>query len=132
MPYLPKKACPVPGCPEITTGGRCDRHKKQTRKPRKKTQFDRFYNSRNWQRVRAAYRRKHPLCEDCKDRGDTRPAVLVHHIIPLVLGGSARSWDNLRSLCNDCHERKPLCSYHLSYRQLVAFFALNILHMKTI
>jgi len=35
MPYAPKKPCSQPGCPALTNGGRCSKHKrKRSSKPR--------------------------------------------------------------------------------------------------
>ena len=76
------------------------------RKPRGKTPFDSFYSSRRWQRLRSAYRKRNPLCEDCRAKGKITAAKMVHHIVALDDGGSKTNWNNLRSLCNDCHESK--------------------------
>ena len=74
---------------------------------------DPFYHSAAWKRVRAlALQRDHGMCQDCMDRlragYGIRPnrAQMVHHIIPLSERPDlALSLSNLRSLCNECHNK---------------------------
>lgn len=73
-----------------------------------------FYHSAAWKRVRAlAMQRDHGMCQDCMDRlragYGIRPhrAQMVHHIIPLEERPDlALDLNNLRSLCNECHNRQ--------------------------
>jgi 5-methylcytosine-specific restriction protein A len=60
---------------------------------------------RSWQKIRAAYARKHPLCEDCLEENRVRPLEDVHHIVPLTQGGKSVS-SNLRSLCHQHHMKR--------------------------
>ena len=75
---------------------------------------DPFYHSKEWKRIRkAALMRDGGMCQDCMDRMRSgigvKPnrATMVHHIIPrserpdleLVM-------ENLRSLCDSCHENQ--------------------------
>lgn len=53
----------------------------------------------NWQRLSAAFRREHPLCQRCRER----PSELVHHLRPISAGGSRLDPANLISLCKACH-----------------------------
>lgn len=73
-----------------------------------------FYHTKAWKRVRRlALERDQGMCQDCMDRYRAgvgfKPhrAEMVHHIIPLEerpdLG---LRLDNLRSLCNECHNRR--------------------------
>lgn len=70
-----------------------------------------FYHTAAWKRARAAaLARDHGMCCDCMDRFRAgygiRPhrADMVHHIIPLEERPDlALNLDNLRSLCNKCH-----------------------------
>lgn len=75
---------------------------------------DPFYHREAWKRVRRlALQRDGGMCQDCMDRlragYGIKPhrAQMVHHIIPLEerpdLG---LDLDNLRSLCNECHNKK--------------------------
>ena len=45
------------------------------------------------------------LCEDCLDKGMTRVAVEVHHIVALAHGGSDED-ENTRNLCEPCHDER--------------------------
>jgi len=87
------------------TQSQYDGKPKYYKKPRKKYKTDSFYNSARWQRLRKAYRTRHPLCELCLMNGRTTAARLVHHVVEIRDGGSATAWDNLQSLCNDCHAK---------------------------
>lgn len=55
-----------------------------------------------WVRVRAAYAKKHPFCEECARRGIVRVLDDVDHIIPRRHGGTNKH-ENLQSLCKPCH-----------------------------
>ncbi len=73
-----------------------------------------FYHSAAWKRVRAlAMQRDQGMCQDCMDRlragYGIKPnrAQMVHHIIPLEERPDlALDLNNLRSLCNECHNRQ--------------------------
>jgi len=70
-----------------------------------------FYNSAAWKRCRELYLQQHPLCEDCLQRGEYRPAEHVHHIIWLDESNYtdpeiSLNWRNLRAVCIDCHNRE--------------------------
>ena len=73
-----------------------------------------FYHSAAWKRVRAlAMQRDNGMCQDCMDRlragYGIKPnrAQMVHHIIPLEERPDlALDLSNLRSLCNECHNRQ--------------------------
>ncbi|MDY3213415.1 HNH endonuclease [Pyramidobacter sp.] len=65
-----------------------------------------FYQSTEWRKLRGAYRRAHPLCEECLREGRTEPAVIVDHVEEIADGGDPYDWDNLRSMCLACHNRK--------------------------
>ena len=73
-----------------------------------------FYHTAAWKRVRKlALQRDCGMCQDCMDAlragWGIRPhrAEMVHHIIPLEerpdLG---LDLNNLRSLCNECHNKR--------------------------
>lgn len=65
-----------------------------------------FYQTTEWRKLRAAYRRAHPLCEECLRKGRTEPANVVDHIKEITDGGDPLDWNNLQSLCRACHNRK--------------------------
>lgn len=114
MPYKPKKPCRYPGCPELisgkTTPPYCDTHKKKKDKDYDKYYRDkkkrRLYNHR-WRKAREIYLQQHPLCVECKSRGDIAIADVVDHITPHK-GDYDLFWDedNWQPLCETCHNRK--------------------------
>lgn len=69
----------------------------------------RFYHSKAWQDVRSfVWDRANGLCERCMERGELKPADVVHHRVPLSpenMGDPdiALNPDRLVALCNDCH-----------------------------
>lgn len=107
MPSKPKKPCTYPGCPELTTGGRCDRHKRQASRKYDKergTSGERGYDA-TWQKVREMKANQDPLCQECLKTGRTVPLDKVHHIKPIETHPELRLvMENLRSLCTPCHE----------------------------
>lgn len=96
MPYKPK-ASKLPWVPDRT-----NRHTGSVERQESK----KFYQTPAWKRTRAAYRREHPLCEECERNGRITQMYYVDHIQPIRMGGSELSWDNLQSLCKDCHHSK--------------------------
>ena len=58
-----------------------------------------------WQKARAAYLAKHPLCRMHAELGEIVPASLVDHITPhrgdMVLFWQSSNW---QSLCKACHD----------------------------
>ena len=68
-----------------------------------------FYRSRQWRGVRnMVWDRAHGLCERCAERGITKPADVVHHVVPLSVDNMddqsvTLNPDNLVALCDDCH-----------------------------
>ena len=105
--------CKWPGCNELVRGGYCDKHKLSVEESEqlKNYQYNKSRGSStkqgygsDWQRVRKIYLRKHPLCEECIKNDKIVPAVLVHHIIPIQDGGDRLDENNLKALCDKCHE----------------------------
>lgn len=61
----------------------------------------------DWRRLRAAFLLKNPLCLFCEEAGRVTEATVVDHIISFADRPELRlAWDNLRSLCKDCHDRR--------------------------
>lgn len=59
-----------------------------------------------WRYIRACIRRRdHYRCVLCG-----KPGHEVDHIIELADGGCFYDWDNLRTLCSDCHKKKTAAS----------------------
>lgn len=92
--------CTEPGCPAITTGGRCDRHRRENTRwleDNRSSAAKRGYG-RNWQRLRLLVLHEEPLCRECR-----AAATDVDHIDGDVTN-LAR--ENLQALCHGCHSRK--------------------------
>lgn len=72
-----------------------------------------FYHTAAWKRVRqVALSRDQGMCQDCMDRFRAgygvrpRRAQMVHHIIPIEERPDlALDLNNLRALCNECHNQ---------------------------
>jgi 5-methylcytosine-specific restriction endonuclease McrA len=60
-----------------------------------------FYQSRQWKKLRAWFIRSNPLCGLCGD-----VAQIVDHILPIEQGGGTMDVSNLQSLCKSCHNKK--------------------------
>jgi 5-methylcytosine-specific restriction endonuclease McrA len=71
-----------------------------------KTTGERGYNYR-WQKARATFLERHPLCRHCQQKGVVTVATDVDHIIP-HRGNQQLFWDtsNWQSLCHSCHSVK--------------------------
>ena len=72
--------------------------------------YKRMINSMRWLKLRKKKIQANPLCEDCKESGLITPATEVHHVIPCesaktitAMEGLMFDYNNLRSLCHDCH-----------------------------
>lgn len=107
MPRKPKRPCSFPGCPELTEGRYCEKHRHLEDK--RYNHFDRSPAAkrrygRAWQKIRNAYAAKHPYCEQCFAEGRMVMMEHVHHIKPLAEGGT-NDESNLISLCKSCHSR---------------------------
>jgi len=75
------------------------------------TERQRIYNSERWHKLSEYKRSVTPLCELCEEKGITRPAEDVHHIISFMKGHDrgereelAYNYNNLMSLCKECHQ----------------------------
>lgn len=80
----------------------------------RKAEHDRWRDSstkrgygKRWQKARASYLARHPLCKHCERAGITCAAVELDHVIP-HRGDMKLFWDNKnwQGLCKSCHSRK--------------------------
>ena len=105
VPMKPLKYCAYSGCTNHVRGERyCHLHKTHVNR-----QYDRLHRDpknydHRWRKIRNLYFAKHPLCEDCLERGIHVTADEVHHVIALDDGGTHHE-NNLRSLCQSCHTK---------------------------
>ena len=109
MPPKPNKPCNYPGCPELTISSYCPEHEgvvKKQYEQRRETAQKRGYTSR-WQRARASFLKRHPLCFSCLEGGVTTPATVVDHVVP-HRGDMVLFWEKLnwQSLCKQHHDKK--------------------------
>ena len=70
-----------------------------------------FYVSGVWIDCARAYRRAHPLCEECLRKREITPSEEVHHkerLTPENINDPmvTLNWDNLEALCGMCHRRR--------------------------
>lgn len=108
-PAAPKRPCKWPGCPSLTEGRFCPAHEKSDRRAvdnRRGSAASRGYDHR-WQRYRADYLRRHPLCAACEKQGQVAAATVVDHITP-HRGDKELFWNqaNHQPLCKACHDSK--------------------------
>src|SRR5262245_51849138 len=113
MPYFPSGPCRHRGCPERAEhDGFCERHRRERNRQYNRerrsdpNRDDRFYDSAEWKRLRAAKLAADPLCETCREQGRIVEANTVDHKIPIRRGGERLDWNNLQSQCTPCHSRK--------------------------
>ena len=60
-----------------------------------------------WQKLRNRVLDKQPLCIDCLKQNRVRPAIEVHHVIPIADAPKLRLEEsNLAPLCPDCHDAR--------------------------
>ena len=113
MPRKPKRSCSHPGCPMLTEGLYCPEHQRaeEARYNRSRDPAARKRYGKEWPRIRAHQLANSPLCEMCLRHGYTTAANEVHHILPLVDGGT-HDPANLMSLCKPCHSRITLTENH--------------------
>jgi 5-methylcytosine-specific restriction protein A len=71
----------------------------------RKKEYQEIYQDKRWLKLRNHKRRVNPLCERCESLGKVTPTKEVHHKIPFDVDPDlAFEWENLESLCCDCHE----------------------------
>lgn len=110
MPIRARTPCRAAGCGELlTVPGFCAVHEKQRRAEsdaRRGTAHERGYG-RAWQKARAAYLSKHPLCSEHEKLSQVVAAEVVDHVVP-HRGDRKLFWDssNWQALCKSCHDIK--------------------------
>jgi 5-methylcytosine-specific restriction enzyme A len=106
--------CPVAGCAEVTTGGRCGSHRRQAEQYRGSAR-QRGYGRQHETRFRPGVLKRDPLCvctDQSHDHGPRCPAqstVADHHprdrrqLVALHLDPDDPQYG--RGLCKGCHDR---------------------------
>lgn len=96
------RSCPTAGCPNLTSGGRCETCATKADR-RRGTARQRGYDGR-WERTRLAFLRLNPLCVE---PGCQRLATDVDHIDGLgPKGPRGFDWSNLRGFCHPHHSQR--------------------------
>lgn len=109
-PQRPLKPCRY--CKRNTTrnqNGYCDKcqgHAVKERKRHQKKETRKEYGTAAWKKATKAYGAKHPLCENCLEKGKVVPRYCTDHIVELKDGGALLDKNNMRSLCRLCHGEK--------------------------
>jgi len=108
-PWAAKKPCGYPGCFELTTAGRCERHRRQEKREvdkRRGSSSSRGYGW-DWQKERKSYLHENPLCALCLAQDRREVATVVDHVRPHK-GDRDLFWgqENWQALCKPCHDSK--------------------------
>lgn len=110
MPRKPKQPCGYPGCPELSDGSYCEKHRRQVNSEYNRFSRDEdstaFYRSAAWRRLSRLQLKREPLCAECLKAERITPAEISDHVIPIRAGGARLDMANLQSLCKSCHRRK--------------------------
>jgi 5-methylcytosine-specific restriction enzyme A len=113
MPIAPLRACPIPGCPELTASDRCTAHAEQRAHEldtARLSSTERGYGHR-WREYSKARLKTHPLCVDPDKRhpGKLVLATVTDHI-QAHKGDMKLFWDktNHESLCGSCNSFKAV------------------------
>jgi len=101
MPSMPGRWRP-PHQGETAEVAQRERHQRHDR--RRGSAASRGYGSR-WQKARATFLLRHPLCVCHLANGRVEPATVVDHIVPHQ-GDQSLFWDsgNWQALCQSCHD----------------------------
>lgn len=101
------KPCSRPGCPELTTSGRCDSCRRDADAQRRARPDQQAYNSPQWRRRRAAYLAVNLFCALCR-----APSTVADHypisrrdLVDMGVPGPDAP-ERLRPLCKPCHSRE--------------------------
>jgi 5-methylcytosine-specific restriction protein A len=111
MPQAAMHVCSGAGCRKAIPHGErycpgCRAEYDRNDRARRGSARERGYDAR-WERYRAAYLCRHPLCVECAAAGRVRAASVVDHVRDHK-GDTALFWDpaNHRALCKPCHDRR--------------------------
>lgn len=118
----PKRKCSKPSCNAFVdyTETYCMKHKASVSKQyNNEIRFNKdnkhiasFYASGSWKKTRNSFIAAYPLCKRCYDSGKVTAARIVHHKIEVRDDFSKRlEWDNLESICQNCHNQEHKKKY---------------------
>ena len=126
MPMKLPTPCAAPGCPAVSHGRFCDKHRKQHWQEVEATQkspAQRGYDAK-WKAARAVFLLAHPRCVECRTNGHTTKATDVDHVIP-HRGNELLFWatENWQALCRRHHRAKTMRD---NARDAALLYPLNI------
>ena len=105
MPISPPRICHKHKTP--FSGRRCpvceEEWKKKNRENDNRESSSKRGYDRHWSKIRSVKLSTDPFCERCTTKGKTVPAKIVHH---KDRNAWNRSFDNLESICKDCHNEE--------------------------
>lgn len=64
------------------------------------------YHTARWTRESAAFRKDHPVCEECLRHGVIRRSEVVDHIVPAPVCEDFWDQSNWQALCRKCNIAK--------------------------
>lgn len=103
------RPCSTPGCPELTAGGRCERHAAQGRassEAARPSAAERGYGAR-WRRRRARFLAANPVCVLCGATSEVPDHWPLTRRELVARGVADPDADRrLRALCTRCHNRE--------------------------
>ena len=79
--------------------------KRESHKRRLKPNSE-LYNGTRWRVLAMRHKMANPICVQCEANGMVTPVQVTDHIVPINEGGAMYDWDNLQSLCTQCHNSK--------------------------
>lgn len=71
-----------------------------------KTNFDKFYHTPLWKKLRRQHIAANPFCAECERQGRKTWGYVVDHKTPIRKGGHATDPGNLQTLCKHCNAVK--------------------------
>lgn len=90
--------------------------KPQPPEPRAPTSGQKLYKSARWQEVRKLHLSQNPYCrahwEVKGELIDCTFGAPVDHIVPVTHGGAPLDFQNLMTLCPNCHDTKSAMERH--------------------
>lgn len=105
MPRKPRNPCSVPGCPELTVGGRCPAHSAQAEAQRKE-RGNAVYGQSRWQRIRKRYLYDNPWCVLCGRQATDADHYPLSRKALVARGVDPDTPTHLRPLCAPCHSKE--------------------------
>ena len=99
-----KRPCPIPGCPELTDGGRCPTHRTEVDRARG-TAAQRGYTSAGHKRFRRLVLERDRLCVLCGHVATVADHWPTSRRDLLAAGLDPNDPARGRGLCKPCHDR---------------------------